>query len=78
MPPAPLLQLEKCCMRNNSATLAWRITTVQVLPVEGYVLELDDGNSGPYRVHLQHFYFYTEIIQQSGKQRDLLIILYSE
>ncbi|XP_059355055.1 E3 ubiquitin-protein ligase TRIM9-like isoform X1 [Carassius carassius] len=49
VPPAPLLQLEKCCMWNNSATLAWRITTVQALPVEGYVLELDDGNSGPYR-----------------------------
>uniref|UniRef100_A0A8C2JLS3 Tripartite motif containing 67 n=1 Tax=Cyprinus carpio TaxID=7962 RepID=A0A8C2JLS3_CYPCA len=45
VPPAPLLQLEKCCMRNNSATLAWRITTVQALPVEGYVLELDDGNN---------------------------------
>uniref|UniRef100_A0A673JIK4 E3 ubiquitin-protein ligase TRIM9-like n=1 Tax=Sinocyclocheilus rhinocerous TaxID=307959 RepID=A0A673JIK4_9TELE len=49
VPPAPLLQLEKCCMWNNSATLAWRITMVQALPVEGYVLELDDGNSGPYR-----------------------------
>ncbi|XP_016337942.1 E3 ubiquitin-protein ligase TRIM9-like isoform X2 [Sinocyclocheilus anshuiensis] len=49
VPPAPLLQLEKCCMRNNSATLAWRITTVQALLVEGYVLELDDGNSGSYR-----------------------------
>uniref|UniRef100_A0A671QLE8 E3 ubiquitin-protein ligase TRIM9-like n=1 Tax=Sinocyclocheilus anshuiensis TaxID=1608454 RepID=A0A671QLE8_9TELE len=49
VPTAPLLQLEKCCMWNNSATLAWRITTVQALPVEGYVLELDDGNSGPYR-----------------------------
>ncbi|XP_065124832.1 E3 ubiquitin-protein ligase TRIM9 isoform X2 [Paramisgurnus dabryanus] len=49
VPPAPLLQLEKCCTRNNSATLAWRITTVQALPIEGYVLELDDGNGGPYR-----------------------------
>uniref|UniRef100_A0A672NQS9 Tripartite motif containing 67 n=1 Tax=Sinocyclocheilus grahami TaxID=75366 RepID=A0A672NQS9_SINGR len=49
VPPAPLLQLEKCCIRNNSATLAWRITTVQALLVEGYVLELDDGNSGSYR-----------------------------
>uniref|UniRef100_A0A672NLT5 Tripartite motif containing 67 n=1 Tax=Sinocyclocheilus grahami TaxID=75366 RepID=A0A672NLT5_SINGR len=28
VPPAPLLQLEKCCIRNNSATLAWRITTM--------------------------------------------------
>uniref|UniRef100_A0A8B9I067 Tripartite motif containing 67 n=1 Tax=Astyanax mexicanus TaxID=7994 RepID=A0A8B9I067_ASTMX len=50
VPPAPLLQLEKCCMRNNSATLAWRITAVQALPVEGYILELDDGNGGQYRV----------------------------
>ncbi|XP_022539087.1 tripartite motif-containing protein 67 isoform X2 [Astyanax mexicanus] len=49
VPPAPLLQLEKCCMRNNSATLAWRITAVQALPVEGYILELDDGNGGQYR-----------------------------
>ncbi|TRY81320.1 hypothetical protein DNTS_005247, partial [Danionella cerebrum] len=49
VPPPPLLQLEKCCTRNNSATLAWRITIVQALPVEGYVLELDDGNGGPYR-----------------------------
>ncbi|KAL7888955.1 hypothetical protein AOLI_G00039290 [Acnodon oligacanthus] len=49
VPPAPLLQLEKCCTRNNSVTLAWRITAVQALPVEGYVLELDDGNGGQYR-----------------------------
>ncbi|XP_028858104.1 E3 ubiquitin-protein ligase TRIM9 isoform X2 [Denticeps clupeoides] len=49
VPPAPLLQLEKCCTRNNSVTLAWRITTAPVLPVEGYVLELDDGNGGQYR-----------------------------
>ncbi|XP_076872575.1 E3 ubiquitin-protein ligase TRIM9 isoform X2 [Brachyhypopomus gauderio] len=48
-PPAPLLQLEKCCMQNNSATLAWRITAAQTLPVEGYILELDDGNGGQYR-----------------------------
>ncbi|XP_036437161.1 tripartite motif-containing protein 67 isoform X1 [Colossoma macropomum] len=49
VPPAPLLQLEKCCTRNNSVTLAWRITAVQALPVEGYILELDDGNGGQYR-----------------------------
>ncbi|KAK1804846.1 hypothetical protein P4O66_003686 [Electrophorus voltai] len=48
-PPAPLLQLEKCCMQNNSATLAWRITVAPALPVEGYILELDDGNGGHYR-----------------------------
>ncbi|XP_062857179.1 E3 ubiquitin-protein ligase TRIM9 isoform X2 [Trichomycterus rosablanca] len=49
VPSAPLLELEKCCLRNNSATLAWRITTPQVLPVEGYILELDDGSGGQYR-----------------------------
>ncbi|MCJ8749942.1 hypothetical protein PDJAM_G00193260 [Pangasius djambal] len=49
VPPAPLLELEKCCLRNNSATLAWRIITPQPLPVEGYILELDDGNGGQYR-----------------------------
>ncbi|XP_041721630.1 E3 ubiquitin-protein ligase TRIM9 isoform X2 [Coregonus clupeaformis] len=49
MPPAPLLQLEKCCTRNNSATLAWRVTVSPSNPIEGYILELDDGNGGQYR-----------------------------
>ncbi|XP_053499415.1 tripartite motif-containing protein 67 isoform X6 [Ictalurus furcatus] len=49
VPPAPLLELEKCCLRNNSATLAWRLITPQPIPIEGYILELDDGNSGQYR-----------------------------
>uniref|UniRef100_A0A3B5B5Q7 Tripartite motif containing 67 n=1 Tax=Stegastes partitus TaxID=144197 RepID=A0A3B5B5Q7_9TELE len=46
---APLLQLEKCCTRNNSATLAWRVTVPTGSPIEGYILELDDGNGGQYR-----------------------------
>uniref|UniRef100_G3NUU7 Tripartite motif containing 67 n=1 Tax=Gasterosteus aculeatus aculeatus TaxID=481459 RepID=G3NUU7_GASAC len=49
VPPAPLLQLETCCARNNSATLAWRATVAPVSPIEGYILELDDGNGGQYR-----------------------------
>ncbi|XP_061609873.1 E3 ubiquitin-protein ligase TRIM9 isoform X3 [Phyllopteryx taeniolatus] len=49
VPPAPLLQLEKCCSGNNSATLAWRVTAPQAAPIEGYILELDDGNGGQYR-----------------------------
>ncbi|KAI5616996.1 tripartite motif-containing protein 67 isoform X2 [Silurus asotus] len=49
VPPAPFLELEKCCLRNNSATLAWMLTTAQPLPVQGYILELDDGNGGQYR-----------------------------
>ncbi|KAG7218912.1 hypothetical protein INR49_016136 [Caranx melampygus] len=50
VPPAPLLQLEKCCTRNNSATLAWRVAVPHGNPIEGYILELDDGNGGQYRV----------------------------
>lgn len=50
VPPAPLLQLEKCCTRNNSATLAWRVAMPTINPIEGYILELDDGNGGQYRV----------------------------
>ncbi|XP_008395486.1 E3 ubiquitin-protein ligase TRIM9 isoform X1 [Poecilia reticulata] len=49
VPVAPLLQLEKCCTRNNSATLAWRVTAPASCPIEGYILELDDGNGGQYR-----------------------------
>uniref|UniRef100_A0A672F9C4 Tripartite motif containing 67 n=1 Tax=Salarias fasciatus TaxID=181472 RepID=A0A672F9C4_SALFA len=49
VPAAPLLQLEKCCTRNNSATLAWRVTAPSGSPIEGYILELDDGNGGQYR-----------------------------
>lgn len=50
VPPAPLLQLEKCGSGNNSATLAWRVAGPQAAPIEGYILELDDGNGGQYRV----------------------------
>ncbi|XP_055005356.1 E3 ubiquitin-protein ligase TRIM9 isoform X5 [Boleophthalmus pectinirostris] len=49
VPAAPLLQLEKCCTRNNSATLAWRVTVPTGNPIEGYILELDDGSGGQYR-----------------------------
>ncbi|XP_033873386.1 E3 ubiquitin-protein ligase TRIM9-like [Acipenser ruthenus] len=49
VPPAPVLQLEECGTRNNSATLAWKILTFTQSPIEGYVLELDDGNGGQYR-----------------------------
>ncbi|XP_077024439.1 tripartite motif-containing protein 67 isoform X8 [Tamandua tetradactyla] len=49
MPPGPLLQLEKCCTRNNSVTLAWRMPPFTHSPVEGYILELDDGDGGQFR-----------------------------
>lgn len=53
VPPAPLLQLEKCCTRNNSATLAWRTPPLTHSPADGYILELDDGDGGQFRVSLR-------------------------
>ncbi|XP_036091475.1 tripartite motif-containing protein 67 isoform X2 [Rousettus aegyptiacus] len=49
LPPAPLLQLEKCCTRNNSVTLAWRTPPFTHSPADGYILELDDGDGGQFR-----------------------------
>lgn len=50
VPPVPLLQLEKCCTRNNSVTLAWRTPPFIHSPADGYILELDDGDGGQFRV----------------------------
>lgn len=50
VPPVPLLQLEKCCTRNNSVTLAWRTPPFTHSPADGYILELDDGDGGQFRV----------------------------
>ncbi|XP_072679193.1 tripartite motif-containing protein 67 isoform X1 [Canis lupus baileyi] len=49
VPPVPLLQLEKCCTHNNSVTLAWRMPPFTHSPVDGYILELDDGDGGQFR-----------------------------
>lgn len=47
-----MLQLEECCTQNNSATLSWKQPPLSTITVEGYILELDDGNGGPFRVGL--------------------------
>ncbi|CAG13222.1 unnamed protein product, partial [Tetraodon nigroviridis] len=49
VPAAPMLQLEECCTQNNSATLSWKQPPLSTIAVEGYILELDDGNGGPFR-----------------------------
>ncbi|KAM7403512.1 hypothetical protein PAMA_004122 [Pampus argenteus] len=49
VPAAPMLQLEECCTQNNSATLSWKQPPLSTIVVEGYILELDDGNGGPFR-----------------------------
>ncbi|XP_038634431.1 E3 ubiquitin-protein ligase TRIM9 isoform X1 [Scyliorhinus canicula] len=50
VPSAPILQLEECCTRNNSATLSWKQPPLSLVQAEGYILELDDGNGGQFRV----------------------------
>ncbi|XP_067894414.1 E3 ubiquitin-protein ligase TRIM9 [Heterodontus francisci] len=49
VPSAPILQLEECCTRNNSATLSWKQPPLSLVQAEGYILELDDGNGGQFR-----------------------------
>nr|XP_033808884.1 E3 ubiquitin-protein ligase TRIM9 isoform X1 [Geotrypetes seraphini] len=49
VPAPPILQLEECCTDNNSATLSWKQPPLSAVLVEGYILELDDGNGGQFR-----------------------------
>ncbi|XP_062850903.1 E3 ubiquitin-protein ligase TRIM9 isoform X1 [Trichomycterus rosablanca] len=49
VPAAPILQLEECCTQTNSATLSWKQPPLSTIVVDGYILELDDGNGGQFR-----------------------------
>ncbi|CAG9831487.1 unnamed protein product [Diabrotica balteata] len=46
-PVAPIIIPEECNAENNSVTVAWQPPSLS--HVEGYVLELDDGNGGDFR-----------------------------
>ncbi|XP_044731893.1 E3 ubiquitin-protein ligase TRIM9 isoform X2 [Chrysoperla carnea] len=46
-PSAPTIIPEECSAENNSVTVAWQPPPQS--HVEGYVLELDDGNGGDFR-----------------------------
>jgi len=46
---------EECSAENNSVTIAWQ--PPQTSFVEGYVLELDDGAGGAFRVIRWWFLF---------------------
>lgn len=47
-PLAPAIIPEDCSAENNSVTVAWQAPNHSF--VEGYVLELDDGRGGEFRV----------------------------
>ncbi|KAL1139616.1 hypothetical protein AAG570_006598 [Ranatra chinensis] len=46
-PNAPSIIAEECSAENNSVTVAWQPPPTSY--VEGYILELDDGNGGEFR-----------------------------
>lgn len=48
VPLAPVIIPEDCSAENNSVTVAWQAPSHSF--VQGYVLELDDGNGGEFRV----------------------------
>ncbi|XP_037097110.1 E3 ubiquitin-protein ligase TRIM9 isoform X1 [Syngnathus acus] len=58
VPSAPMLQLEECCTENNSTTLSWKQPPLSTVAVDGYILELDDGDGG----HFREVYVGTETI----------------
>ncbi|XP_061651584.1 E3 ubiquitin-protein ligase TRIM9 isoform X5 [Phyllopteryx taeniolatus] len=58
VPSAPMLQLEECCTENNSGTLSWKQPPLSTIAVDGYILELDDGDGG----HFREVYVGTETI----------------
>lgn len=47
-PGVPQIVPDECSAENNTVTIAWQPHTGSV--VDGYGLELDDGNEGDFRV----------------------------
>lgn len=54
-PLAPQIIPEDCSAENNSVTVAWQAPSHSF--VEGYVLELDDGSGGEFRVSTSTVFF---------------------
>ena len=65
-PGAPLLIPEECSAENNSVTVAWQAPQgygpgQRGPAIEGYLLELDDGCGGEFRVRYQMIFLYFRI-----------------
>jgi hypothetical protein len=50
VPLAPQIIPKDCSAENNSVTVAWQAPNHSF--VQGYVLELDDGSGGEFRVSM--------------------------
>jgi hypothetical protein len=50
VPLAPQIIPKDCSAENNSVTVAWQAPNHSF--VQGYVLELDDGSGGEFRVSI--------------------------
>lgn len=50
-PLPPQIIPEDCSAENNSVTVAWQAPNHSF--VEGYVLEIDDGSGGEFRVSIK-------------------------
>ena len=48
VPGAPRVLPDECSAENNTVTLAWR--PQRGATIDGFVLELDDGSGGAFRV----------------------------
>lgn len=53
-PLSPQIIPEDCSAENNSVTVAWQAPNHSF--IEGYVLELDDGSGGEFRVSIKYLF----------------------
>lgn len=81
-PLAPAMIPEDCSAENNSVTVAWQVPNHSF--VEGYVLELDDGSGGEFRVNFPSFsltnisfYVYTTYISMLFAVASSFVYIYS-
>lgn len=51
-PAKPIIKISECSAVNNTVTLSWAAPPLS--RVDAYILELDDGSKGPFRVSAQH------------------------